>query len=122
MGQRGVLRVMEGNHLGFWCPGCEEYHVVKLRPAPSPSWDFNGDYDKPTFSPSILIRTGHYVPGQEGKDCWCTLEERTGETSSFGCGVCHSFVRNGQIEFLSDCTHALAGKTVPLMQKEQDVP
>ncbi|MCZ4340562.1 hypothetical protein O4H52_03015 [Sphingomonadaceae bacterium G21617-S1] len=28
--------------------------------------------------------------------------------------VCHSFVRNGQIEFLSDCTHALAGQTVPL--------
>lgn len=28
--------------------------------------------------------------------------------------VCHCFVRNGMIEFLSDCTHALAGQTVPV--------
>ena len=28
--------------------------------------------------------------------------------------VCHSFVRNGRIEFLGDCTHGLAGKTVDL--------
>ena len=27
---------------------------------------------------------------------------------------CHSFVREGRIEFLSDCTHALAGQTVEL--------
>ena len=28
--------------------------------------------------------------------------------------VCHSFVRDGRIEFLSDCTHELAGQTVEL--------
>ena len=28
--------------------------------------------------------------------------------------VCHSFVVNGQIQFLPDCTHALAGQTVPI--------
>jgi hypothetical protein len=28
--------------------------------------------------------------------------------------VCHSFVRNGKIEYLSDCTHNLAGKTVDI--------
>ena len=27
---------------------------------------------------------------------------------------CHSFVRSGRIEFLSDSTHALAGQTVDL--------
>ncbi|MGC4033677.1 MAG: hypothetical protein QM754_18485 [Tepidisphaeraceae bacterium] len=32
----------------------------------------------------------------------------------FTCYRCHSFVRDGQIEFLGDCTHELAGKTVPL--------
>lgn len=30
--------------------------------------------------------------------------------------VCHSFVRDGRIEFLSDCTHALAGQTVELSE------
>jgi hypothetical protein len=28
--------------------------------------------------------------------------------------VCHSFVTDGKIQFLSDCTHALAGQTVAL--------
>jgi hypothetical protein len=24
----GKLRTIEGNGLGFWCPGCEEMHVI----------------------------------------------------------------------------------------------
>lgn len=28
--------------------------------------------------------------------------------------VCHSFVREGRIQFLGDCTHRLAGHTVDL--------
>lgn len=35
---------------------------------------------------------------------------------SYGLGEhrCHSYVRNGHVEFLSDCTHELAGQTVEL--------
>ena len=80
--------------LGFHCPGCEMSHAVRVRSADGrrPSWEWNGDMVRPTFSPSILVQwTYAGVPK-----------------------VCHSFVRDGQIEFLSDCTHALAGKTVPL--------
>lgn len=29
--------------------------------------------------------------------------------------VCHCFIRNGMIEFLTDCTHNLAGQTVPMV-------
>ena len=28
--------------------------------------------------------------------------------------ICHSFITDGKIQFLSDCTHDLAGKTVEL--------
>jgi hypothetical protein len=28
--------------------------------------------------------------------------------------VCHSYIRNGRIEFLPDCTHARAGQTVDI--------
>lgn len=28
--------------------------------------------------------------------------------------VCHLFMREGKLEFLSDCYHELAGKTVPM--------
>ena len=30
--------------------------------------------------------------------------------------ICHSFIRDGFIEYLSDCTHSLAGKTVELKE------
>lgn len=111
------LRSAEGGRLLFWCPGCDGAHQVQVGEPPlrgRAGWDFNGDYDRPTFSPSVLVRTGHYAPGQEGKDCWCTYEQRLGKTAPFKCSVCHSFVRDGQIQFLGDCTHALAGQTVPL--------
>jgi hypothetical protein len=28
--------------------------------------------------------------------------------------VCHSFITDGQIQFLGDCTHPMAGQTVPI--------
>lgn len=111
MGQvSSSLRRAAGDILSFWCPGCKEVHAVNVGPN---GWSFNGDLDKPTFGPSVLVRSGHHMPGHSG-DCWCTFKQRTGRESSFKCGVCHSFVRDGQIQFLRDCTHALAGQTVPL--------
>lgn len=76
--------------------------------------------NKPTFSPSVLVRNGHYLPGRISADgsCWCTYnaeKEAKGEKPApFKCGVCHSFVTDGRIQFLGDCTHALAGQTVDL--------
>lgn len=32
--------------------------------------------------------------------------------------ITHCFVRNGKIEYLSDCTHEMAGKTVDCMDFE----
>lgn len=108
---------MEGGHLAFNCPGCGEGHVIAVGDGPGPRWGFNGDYDRPTFTPSILVRSGHYLPGHKpGDGCWCTYcdeDEADGEPG-FSCKQCHSFVTNGQIQFLSDCSHALAGQTVPL--------
>jgi hypothetical protein len=111
MGLRGLLRTIEGGDLGFWCPGCEEMHVV------SPGWTFNGNYDAPTFSPSVLVTSGHYCSRfKPGDSCWCTFNaEHPDDPSSFRCSRCHSFVRDGRIEFLGDSTHALAGQTVPLV-------
>lgn len=85
-----------GEHHGyrFDCPGCGEPHVI---PTVGPkAWGFNGSLEAPTFSPSILVQWRHH-DGQESR------EHR-----------CHSYVRDGKIEFLSDCGHALAGRTVEL--------
>lgn len=70
----------------FLCPGCNRQHGIKT--TGGGAWTFDGDMDTPTISPSILAICG---------------EDR-----------CHSFVRAGKIEFLSDCTHDLAGQTVDL--------
>ncbi len=86
----------------FDCPGCGDCHAPYIRPHKAPngaSWDWNGSLDKPTFSPSILTR----------------VELRQTPTQI---KICHSFVREGMIQFLSDSTHALAGQTVELPDQE----
>lgn len=75
----------------FQCPGCETIHTVGA------SWTFNGDMQLPTFSPSILVRKGHQPNDNRPKS------------------TCHSFMRDGQLQFLGDCTHKLAGQTVDLV-------
>ena len=74
----------------FWCQGCNEphtYYVVNWRN--NPVWTFNGNLEKPTFTPSLLYR---YPP------------EKT----------CHLFLTDGNIQYLGDCSHELKGRTVPL--------
>ena len=119
MGALGAkLRTVGGGLVAFWCPGCDEAHNLRPRieGAPSPSWEFNGDGDRPTFSPSVLVTCGHYVSSfKPGDSCWCTYNAEHPERPSHAqCGRCHSYVRNGEIQFLADSTHALAGQTVPL--------
>ncbi len=81
--------------LVFCCPGCVELtggeglHLLPVNTTEqAPSWTFDGNLEAPTLSPSIR--------------------------SHVGGGVCHSFLTAGRIEYLSDCTHSLAGQTVAL--------
>jgi hypothetical protein len=102
------LRAQSDGHVAFWCPGCDEAHTVRPRPAASPSWEFNGDGDRPTFAPSILVTGTQRLTDDE------YARVMRGEHVEPRPLVCHSFVRDGNIQFLDDCTHALAGQTVPL--------
>ena len=93
----------------FFCPGCEEFHPINtVRLDGHDGWDFNGDINNPTFSPSILWRWKH--PKGYTNDNPAPL----GYDGEYVEECCHSFVRDGKIEFLNDCTHRLAGKTVEL--------
>jgi hypothetical protein len=103
-------------HLHFWCPGCNEVHGVVIG---ENGWTWNGDAEKPTFQPSVLVTSGHYSPGfPHGgpPDCACNYQERFPDRGPWPwpCSRCHSFVAEGQIQFLGDCTHELANQTVPL--------
>lgn len=122
-----------GDLLIFKCPGCKANHGVRIRAlsAPEddhgPGWAWNDNAERPTFSPSVVVRSYRYPhpfepdtnpehaeiraafkrPGNEGHE-WMMSHPKWRT-------VCHSFVRDGQIEFLADCTHGLAGQTVPLL-------
>ncbi len=111
----------EGELIGYriYCLGCEENHIIYTEPvAGRYVWGFNGDVEKPTFTPSLLIRSGHYVPEHNKDSCWCTYnkeqEEKGEEPSGFECGICHTFITDGKIQYLTDCTHKLAGQTIDL--------
>lgn len=82
----------------FDCPGCRDPHVIPT--TGDKAWTFNGSMDAPTLSPSILVR-------------WTACDPDDPDAVAQQV-VCHSFVRDGRIEFLGDCTHALAGQTVDL--------
>ena len=108
------LRTGVQNRLFFWCPGCDEAHVVTHGPG---GWGFNGSGDAPVFTPSVLVQGVRMTP--EGEAMLERGERPAGGKYPSQALRCHSFVgcngaQPGQITFLADCTHALAGKTVDL--------
>lgn len=88
------VKAADGTHHGwmFRCPGCAaDPDVVGIHCVTN--WTWNGSHEKPTFSPSVLV---------------------TMRCAGAPDRVCHSFVTDGRIQYLADCTHALAGQTVDL--------
>lgn len=99
----------------IWCEGCKEVHILYVSNPNTPNWTFNGDLEKPTFQPSLLVRTGHYVSNQpQPPNCKFCNDPDFADCRP--CTVCHSFITDGKIQYLSDCTHALAGKTIELSE------
>lgn len=79
-----------------------------------PCWTFNGDLDRPTLSPSLLVRTGHHITGQPPEENCRHCKDAKEDGHPTFCGICHSFIRDGKMEFLGDCTHKLSGQTVEI--------
>lgn len=86
----------------FYCPGCNEEHNFKyysdknkyIDPNTDP-WRFNYDFNKPTITPSILVTCSH-------------INQR-----------CHSYITDGVIKYLDDCSHFLKGTTIELSEIEE---
>lgn len=72
----------------FMCLGCGYTHAVTER-----IHKFNQDLNLPSLSPSVK-----YAAQKPGEKPYC----------------CHFFIKDGEIQYLIDCTHTLAGKTVCL--------
>lgn len=95
--------------LTYWCQGCQSPHTIKTKG--DGAWEWNGDAEKPVFGPSVLVTWPANPNASEEFKEWRT-ERR-----------CHTFVgcngaQPGQVIFLNDCTHELAGT----VQELPDIP
>jgi len=94
-----ILKIsnVEGQYL-INCPGCKSIHSFFAKPFANPingaSWDFNDNFEFPTLYPSLLL---NYEDGS---------------------GRCHSYIKEGKIQFLDDCTHELKNQIVELLDFE----
>ena len=95
----------------FDCPGCGSMHRVPIS-GKQPLWSFNNDIEKPTFHPSLLVSGTVRMTDDEYNR---VMAGEKIEPKKF---VCHSFVEDGKIKFLADCTHSLAGQTVEMLPAE----
>jgi hypothetical protein len=101
------LRRVEGAGYSFHCPGCGQHHVFYTE-GDGPKWSFNGDTDRPTFSPSL--KNSH--PGQPA------VEDPEKPEEAIPAFCCHLHVENGVLKYCPDCTHAFAGLNVPMEDVE----
>ena len=83
-------------------------------------WTWNGDTKNPTLRPSLLVQSGHCAPSFKPEDsCWCKYyAAHPDETPVFHCFRCHTWINDGQAQFLPDSTHEHAGKTLDLLDVE----
>lgn len=93
-----------------WCQGCKHVHffptdlrfydLFEKQPTKKPIWAFNGDFERPTFTPSL--RQYYNRLSSHG--------ERAGEEVT----TCHNIITEGRIQFCGDSAHELKGQTLDL--------
>ena len=79
-----------GRSYGVYCPACKHAHIYDSR------WTFNGNFEKPTFTPSMVE--------------WCSHPETKEDLSR-----CHTFLTDGVWNFLSDCKHDMKDSKHPVV-------
>lgn len=87
---RYQTKVPVGKALWVWCPACDGAKRLPIEGS-RPSWEWNGNLEKPTLTPSIL-----------------QIETQTAPR-------CHSYLTEGVWNYLSDCTHDMPDRQVPMV-------
>lgn len=95
MSKIGKISNHDGDYV-FYCLGCKSLHQFsdKTSQSEGAKWTFDLNMENPTLSPSYLLWHDHP-----------TTKKRY---------TCHSFIRDGKIQYLSDCSHDYKGQTVEL--------
>lgn len=89
-----VIETRDGWMIRCHSPKCQWHEFPKRATHSGQSWSFNGDMQRPTFSPSMNESRNpagpHHNPDVES-------------------GRCHFIVTDGVINYCGDCTHELRG-------------
>lgn len=91
-------RLTMDHTLTWYCPGCECNHGVPIQG--KQAWGWNGSFDKPTLTPSVLVHEHETMPPFKPQY------------------RCHCFVVDGKVMFLTDSGHKLAGQTIEMEDEE----
>jgi uncharacterized C2H2 Zn-finger protein len=102
-----VIKIQDkqGEAYFFHCPGCKMNHIIPVRYSQEhthrngklkPTWAFNGDLNKPSFKPAFAIDWVGTEPPQR----------------------CHCIIRDGELIYLVDTTHALSGSRVKMRDEK----
>lgn len=99
------IQITQNGDALFDCPGCGMLHVDYLKTPGRPHWTFNGDVDRPTFSPSIAVHwTEHPLTNPVNK-------------------VCHSFVTEARSSSAATArTNLLDGRSIFRRWKREPIP
>jgi hypothetical protein len=87
-----------------WCEACEEMHILP------DGWTFDGNLESPTFQPSFK-HSGVQRVFVDGEWTGEWKRDADGKPIPY---VCHYILTGGVLNYCGDCTHAMAGKSVPL--------
>jgi len=98
---------LDDQDLRWWCPGCEVTHEVPVNQ--QGGWEWNGSLERPTLTPSVKVESHRQLINTELQEPALTNENNIRMTP-----LCHIYMHDGHIQFLSDCTHHLGGQTVPM--------
>jgi len=87
-----------GCHFYFWCPGCKRVQLFNVGQTNSngAKWDFNGNFECPSFTPSL-----RYVGGPTGT-------------------LCHVVLTDGILNYCNDNPHACNNQKIPLPKIPDD--
>jgi hypothetical protein len=85
----------------FYCPGCDHGHVFYTTAPPdrpeAPTWEFDGNLEAPTFTPSLLNTCEKHPDPKQRR--------------------CHLNLTAGRLVFHGDCSHDMAGQVVELHER-----
>lgn len=101
----------EGKAYLFHCPACGNSHWYSVcTNGRGLSWTFNGNMEAPTFSPSLKMTGTQPITDEEH----ATIMAGGKITPRPHC--CHLHMIDGKIHYCGDCTHAMAGKVVDMVE------